>query len=265
MKIEEKELASLCENVKQVAIEAGSFISRESKDFDLSKVEMKGFNDMVSYVDKEAEKIIVAGLENLLPGAGFITEEGTASQEEAYNWIIDPLDGTTNFIHGLPVYSVSIALAKGKHPIMGVVYEINREECFYAWENGGAYCNEKPIQVSKSKNLSTSLISTGFPYSNFDKMGSYFNIMGDIMQKSHGLRRFGSAAVDLAYTACGRFEGYFEYNLNSYDIAAGAIIVKEAGGFVGEFDGGDDYLFGRSIVAGCNVYPELLTIIKKYW
>lgn len=257
----------MCFQTIKLAEKVGKFIRTEAENFDLSKVEMKEFNNLVSYVDKGAEEQLVEGLRQILPEAGFITEEGTASHsDEEYKWIIDPLDGTTNFTHGLPAYAVSIALAKGHDLLLGVVYEVNRQECFSAWKNGGAYCNGKPIRVSQATTLSKSLLATGFPYYMFDKLDAYMDILKTFMQKTHGIRRIGSAAVDLCYVACGRFEGYYEFNLNAYDIAGGAIIVKEAGGTVSDFSGGSNYFYGEEIVASNGkIHQEVIDDIQKYW
>jgi myo-inositol-1(or 4)-monophosphatase len=260
-------LSKLLEQTQEVAKEVGAFIRKERQHFDVEKVEHKGFNDLVSYVDKEAERQIVEKLSVIFPEAGFITEEGTNSTKgELYNWVIDPLDGTTNFIHGIPVFAVSIGLMEGEQVIMGVVYEINRHECFYAMKGGGAFCNDTPIKVSNAPDLSASLIATGFPYYNFELIDRYLNSMKSLMQKTHGLRRFGSAAVDLCYVASGRTEGFFEYNLNSYDVAAGAVIVQEAGGKVTDFAGGDEYIFGRKIVASNGfIHSEFLSVLNEFW
>jgi myo-inositol-1(or 4)-monophosphatase len=247
--------------------DVGEFIRKEAENFDTNKVEHKGFNDLVSYVDKEAEKRLVEGLGQILPESGFIAEEGTSNKKgEVYNWIIDPLDGTTNFVHGLPVYSISVALQQNEEIVSGIVLEINRDECFEAVKGSHSKLNGKPISVSKNIDLSQSLIATGFPYNDFDKMDDYLSILKYLMQNSHGLRRFGSAAVDLAYVACGRYEAYFEYNLNAWDVAAGAFIVKQAGGQVSRFNGDDDFIFGREILS-CSpkVYDELLTILQNRW
>lgn len=256
----EKAVCSLSESV-------ADFIRRERLDFDLSKIEHKGFNDLVSYVDKEAELRLVKGLRQILPEAGFITEEGTAADDtKSYTWIIDPLDGTTNFLHGLPVFAISIALMKDHEIVLGVVYEVNRRECFHATKGAQAMMNDLPIHVSSATSLSQSLLATGFPYYDFEKMPAYLSILGDLMQQSHGLRRMGSAAVDLAYVACGRFEGFFEYNLNSYDVAAGAFVVQQAGGRVSDFGGGQDYIFGRQILATNNaIHDAFLAAVKKRW
>jgi myo-inositol-1(or 4)-monophosphatase len=261
------QLSSLLEQTQNVAKEVGAFIRKERQHFDVEKVEHKGFNDLVSYVDKEAERQIVEKLALILPEAGYITEEGTnTTQAELYNWVIDPLDGTTNFIHGIPNFSVSIALIEKNEVVIGVVYEVNRHECFYAMKGGGAFCNDTKIKVSGAPDLSASLIATGFPYYNFELIDRYLNSMKSLMQKTHGLRRLGSAAVDLCYVAAGRTEGFFEYNLNSYDVAAGAIIVQEAGGTVTDFAGGTDYVFGRKIVASNGkIHSEFLAVLDEFW
>lgn len=260
------DLTELGFEVKSLVMQVGEFIRRESNHFNSSKIEHKGLNDLVSYVDKEAEKQLVKGLRLILPKSGFIAEEGTATKSsEEYIWIIDPLDGTTNFIHGLPVYSISIALMHQNKLVLGLVYEINKNELFYAHKNSGAWLNDKSIYVSSTSKLSESLLATGFPYHNFDRLETYMELLTHFMKNTHGLRRMGSAAVDLAYVACGRFEGFFEYNLNPWDVAGGAFIVQEAGGVVADFKGGDDYLFGRSIIAAGDINKELFSTIDSIW
>lgn len=263
-----KDLAALTREINTIATDAGAFLLQERSRFQRDAIEYKGLNNLVSYVDKETEKQLVEKLSKLLPEAGFITEEGTTGQEadqNALNWIIDPLDGTTNFIHGLPVFSVSIGLAEGKTPIAGVIYDPNRDECFSAWQGGGAYCNGMAIHASPATQLGESLISTGFPYYSFDKMPSYLHILESLMKETHGLRRMGSAAIDLSYVACGRFEAFYEYNLNSWDMAAGVLLVREAGGIVTDFEGGDEFLFRGDVVAACGIHPELINVIQAYW
>jgi myo-inositol-1(or 4)-monophosphatase len=256
--------SDVLEKTIAVAREAGAFIRKERQVFDLSNVELKGVNDMVSYVDKQAEQIIVDQLAQILPEAGFITEEGTSTVKgEVYNWIIDPLDGTTNFIHDLPFYSVSIGLQKNDEIVMGVVYEITRSECFYAFKGQGAYCNETPIRVSAAADLSSSLIATGFPYDTGGFTDVYLAILKSLTDNSHGFRRLGSAALDLCYVACGRVEGYFQHNLKPYDVAGGLIIVQEAGGLVSDFQGGSNYIFGGEMVAtNGKIHAELLAQTK---
>jgi myo-inositol-1(or 4)-monophosphatase len=260
-------LQEITSQVSELARQTGEFVRKAAAEFSRDSIEYKGLNDMVSYVDKESEIRLVEGLKKILPEAGFIAEEGTGEKtdNQEFAWIIDPVDGTTNYMHGVPVFAISIALQQNDKIISGVVYEINRDECFAAWLGGGAYLNENPIKVSSAKHLKDSLIATGFPYYDFELMDNYINILKELMQKSHGLRRFGAAAVDLAYTACGRFEGFFEYNLKPWDVAAGTLIVQEAGGFVSDFKGGNDFVFGRELIAGCGMFSELEEVITRNW
>jgi myo-inositol-1(or 4)-monophosphatase len=261
-----KSLEEITQEVVVIARKAGAFIAQERASFDHSKVQLKGKSDLVSYVDKEAEKIIVSELQAIIPNSGFITEEDTPNNtEKEYTWIIDPLDGTTNFVHNLPPYCVSIALLKGDTLISGVIHEVTRNETFYASKGSGAYMNDKEIKVTPVKTIDESLFATGFPVHNFHKIDDYLAILNELMKNSHGLRRQGSAAVDLAYVACGRHEGYFEYNLNSWDVAAGILIVEEAGGVVTDFSGGNKALFGREIISAGPVHSALLSVIKKFW
>ncbi|QQL51388.1 inositol monophosphatase family protein [Mucilaginibacter ginkgonis] len=260
-------LETITQKVIEVAKQAGAFIRDERTNFDPDKIEYKGLNDLVSYVDKGAEQMIVDSLSKILPGAGFITEEKTSSRiGERYNWIIDPLDGTTNFIHGLPVFSVSIALKEYDELVLGVVYEINQDECFYAWKDAPAYLNGREIRVSNKPTIGDSLLATGFPYYDFEKQPQYIELFTHLMRNCHGLRRLGSAAVDLCYTACGRFEGYYEYNLKPWDIAAGIVIVRQAGGTVVDFKGTADVLATCDVAASNGlISEELLTEIRKYF
>lgn len=261
------DLKKICKDVCALAKTTGNFIKNESAKFSTDQIETKGKNDFVSYVDKAAEKQLIEGLTGLIPDAGFIAEEGTSLEKgEVYNWIIDPLDGTTNFIHGLPCYSISIALMRNTTIIMGVVHEINLNECFYAWENSNAYLNEQLIQVSKIKTLSNSLLATGFPYYDYGRMDEYLDLFKYFMKHTHGLRRLGSAATDLAYVACGRFEGFYEYGLQPWDVAAGAFIVQQAGGQITDFKGGTDFVFGKELVAGNGfISDEFLKIVQTYF
>jgi myo-inositol-1(or 4)-monophosphatase len=260
-------LSQIINQVIDVSKEAGQFIRQERKTFNPDKIEYKGLNDLVSYVDKTAEEKIVAGLELILPEAGFITEEKTSNKlGNRYNWIIDPLDGTTNFIHGLPTFSVSIALQEYDEPVLGVVYEINLDECFYAHQDAPAYLNGTEIKVSNRPTIADSLIATGFPYYDFTKQQAYIELFTELMRNCHGLRRLGSAAVDLAYTACGRFESFYEYNLNAWDIAAGIVIVKQAGGEVVNFKGGPEVINTRELLAtNGKITAEMLNYINKYF
>jgi len=240
----------------------GSFISKERENFSPEKVQKKSINSLVSYVDITAEKELVKGLKIILPEAGFITEENTVTQtENEYQWIIDPLDGTTNFIHNIPLFAVSIALMKRDKIISGVVYEVNRKECFYAYENGGAFLNGKRIKVTDTKMLSSSLIATGFPYEIFNYLDRYLKSFFALLPKTRGIRRLGTAAVDLVYVACGRFDGFYEFNLNAWDVAAGAFIVQQAGGTVTDFNGGNSFVFGKEIIASNGLIHEEFRIL----
>jgi myo-inositol-1(or 4)-monophosphatase len=228
---------------------------------------VKSRNSLVTYVDKQSERILVEHLKDLIPGAGFITEEETTTiRGEEYNWVIDPLDGTTNFIHGIPCFAVSIGLLRNQVPVLGVVYEVNLDECFYAWESSPAFMNGKEIHVSSANRLEDSLIATGFPYYDHHKESEYLNLFRDLMHSTRGLRRLGSAATDLAYVACGRFEVFYEYSLQAWDVCGGAFIVQQAGGRVCDFKGGDDYIFGKSLVAGNpHVFEEFMQGLRIYF
>ncbi|MFO7824713.1 MAG: inositol monophosphatase family protein [Cyclobacterium sp.] len=259
------ELDNITQQVADLARKAGAFIREEGKNFNRERVKQKGFNDLVSYVDKGAEELIVKGLSEILPEAGFITEEGTkANAGRELTWIVDPLDGTTNFVHGIPMYAVSIALATATEILVGVVYEINLDECFEAHKGAASTRNGELIHVSQSSLLADSLLATGFPYDGAGKTDKYLDLLKFFLQNSHGLRRLGSAAVDLCYVACGRVEGYLEYNLQSYDVAAGTLIVQQAGGKVTDFKGGNDFIFGGQILASNGkVHSEIQDAIWK--
>jgi myo-inositol-1(or 4)-monophosphatase len=195
-----------------------------------------------------------------------MTEEETVEREiKKYCWVIDPLDGTTNFLHGLPPYAVSIGLMENDEVIAGAIYEITGDEMFSAWKNGGAWLNGKQIHVSGASKLSDSLIATGFPYTDFSHLENYMKCFSWFCQHSHGVRRLGSAATDIAYIACGRFEVFYEYGLHPWDIAAGIIILREAGGSITDFSGNGEKLNGSEIVAAGNkVFPETLDVVRRF-
>lgn len=259
-------LKEICSEIEKAARETGAFINKESESFDISRTETKGLNDFVSYVDKTSERMLVEKLSLLLPEAGFKTEEGTIEKKGIkYCWVIDPLDGTTNFLHGLNPFAISIGLMEDDEVVAGVVYVIREDEMFTAWRDGGAWLNGKQIHVSKAKNLSSSLIATGFPYSDFSRLDNYMNCFTWFCKNSQGVRRLGSAATDIAYIACGRFEVFYEYGLHPWDIAAGIIILREAGGKISDFSGNEKNLSGEEIVASnSTVYPEVLEIVRKF-
>ncbi len=261
------DLNSITQEVIELCHSIANYIASERNNFNSSNIEVKSKNSLVSHVDKTSEKKIIEKLKSILPEAGFIAEEGTVKTEDKeLQWVIDPLDGTTNFMHGIPVYAISIALLKDNDPIIGVVHEVNQNETFHTYKNGGAYLNGKSINVAENKCLEDSLVATGFPYYDYNKMKSYLGILEDLMQSTRGLRRLGSAAVDLAYVACGRFDSYFEYSLSPWDVAAGCLLVTEAGGKLNDFRNGNDYIFGREIVASSNfVHDEMINKIDKYF
>lgn len=260
------DLKKICQATEEAAREAASFIINESKGFDIRKTEAKGLNNFVSYVDKGSEKMLVDRLSQLLPEAGFLTEEGTSVKKgKKYCWVIDPLDGTTNFLHGFHPYAISIALTENDEPVVGVVLEASGDESFTAWRDGGAWLNGKRIAVSSAKKLSDGLVATGFPYTDFDRIDAYMQCLTYLCKHSHGIRRLGSAAIDLAYVACGRFEVFYEYGLHPWDVAAGVLIVREAGGRASDFSGNERKLTGEEFLAASgNIYPEMLQVIKKY-
>ncbi len=246
---------------------AAAFIQHEIGKIHQTDIETKALNSLVTYVDKEAEKILVNELQPIIPEATFLTEENTVIQSEGeWQWIVDPLDGTTNFIHQVPVFGISVGLKYRDDIVVGVVYELNRNELFYAARDKGAFLNGKRISVSQTTQLANSLIATGFPYYDFDLLDNYLNVFQELMTNTHGIRRLGSAAIDLCFTACGRFDAFFEYSLSPWDVAAGALILKEAGGEIHDFKGGNNWLYGRQIL-GSNpaIAGEIAHIIQKYF
>ncbi|RCW32755.1 inositol monophosphatase family protein [Marinilabilia salmonicolor] len=255
----------ICESTVQIARETGEFV-KEYRQYNKPSVKSKGRNDFVTQIDKASEERLVKALGELLPESGFIAEENTSDKKgEIYNWIIDPIDGTTNFIHGLYPFAISIALQENDEIVLGVVYEMGLDECFYAWKDGPALLNGEPIHVSDNATVADSLIATGFPYTNYSLIGNFMDTLDYFMKNSHGLRRLGSAAADLAYVACGRFDAFYEYNLKPWDVAAGAFIVQQAGGKVSDFRGGNNYLFGQEIVCGNDqMFSEMQEVIDKY-
>lgn len=260
-------LASLNKEVNELCQLVGSYIDDEQHKLSSEDINTKGLHDYVTHVDRNSEKMLVEGLAKILPGTGFLVEEQTvANSGEEYTWIIDPLDGTTNFIHNLPTFSISVALAKSHEVIMGTVLDVRAKECFYAWEGGPAFMNISQIRVSGRKELNESLLATGFPYNDFSKQEEYLQVLAYMMKNTRGIRRFGSAAIDLAWVAAGRFDGFWEYSLKPWDVAAGSFIVKQAGGVVSDFQGGMDFIHGREIVCGNPfVYNEILEVVKKHF
>lgn len=255
----------ICFEAMEVVKEAGAYVRACHENRHSLKIEEKGKQNFVTEVDKKTEQILVNGLSSILPEAGFIAEEGTSVKRgETYNWVIDPVDGTTNFIHGVYPFAISVGLTEKDEVVAGIVHEFGLDEYFYAWKGGGAWLNGDPIQVSKVTTVDQSLIATGFPYTNFTYLTQFMNSMEYFMKNSHGLRRLGSAATDIAYVACGRYDGFYEYGLNPWDIAAGILLVKEAGGEVSDFDGHKEPLFSGDIICtNKNSYAEFQEIIQQ--
>lgn len=253
------DLELLLTDVLKVTEKAAEFIRSQAGKVTAEKIEVKSLNSLVSYVDKEAERILVEGLRQLIPDSGFITEEGTVTQVKSeYTWVIDPLDGTTNFLQQIPIYSVSIGLLHDDQLILGVVSDVERRETFYAWKGGGAWCNGQPIKVSDRKDIKEAVVATGFPYSSSDVLPQLTLAFDYFLKNARGIRRLGSAAIDLVYVACGRFDAYYETTLNPWDIAGGIIIVEEAGGVVTDFSGAGYMLQNGEVIAGPPVLQSSL-------
>lgn len=255
----------------KAARRAGQIINRASNDIDLLRVATKQPNDFVTEVDRAAEAAIIETLQDAYPGYSILAEEsgetpGNGNGRDAeFQWIIDPLDGTTNFIHGLPQYAVSIALAKQGVVEQAVVFDPNRNELFTASKGSGAFLNERRIRVSRRIKLQDGLIGTGFPYRVFDKMDLYLNIFKELAEKTAGQRRPGAASLDLAYVACGRYDGFWEFGLSPWDMAAGALLISEAGGLVSDLRGEPTYLETGNIVAGTpKIFAPLLQVIGSH-
>ena len=252
----------------KAARRASQIINRASQDVEHLKITTKQQNDFVTEVDKAAEAAIIQVLREAYPDYGILAEESglTAGEQSGadYQWIIDPLDGTTNFIHGFPQYSVTIALAYKGQLNQALVYDTIRNEMFTASKGGGAFLNERRIRVSRCLKLDDALIGTGFPFRVFDHIDAYLGIFRDLTERTSGLRRTGSAALDLAYVACGRLDGFWEFGLAPWDMAAGCLLISEAGGLVGDLSGGDRQLQTGNIVAATpKVFAQLLQVIDS--
>lgn len=244
------DLQHLLHQVLPLVEDTAAFIRAQAGRVTAADIIIKSRNSLVSYVDKTAEEMLVRGLGQLMPESGFITEEETVAQSAAdYTWIIDPLDGTTNFLQQIPIYSISVGLMYQNRIVLGIVADVARHETFYAWKDGGAWCNGAPIRVSDRAVVQEALVATGFPYASRDVLPKLTSVFEYFLKNARGIRRLGSAAIDLAYVACGRFDVYYETSLNAWDIAGGLLLVEEAGGVVSDFSGQQDMLKNGQIIA----------------
>ena len=250
----------------KAARRAASVINRAANQLDLLTVQSKSPNDFVTEVDRAAEQAIIEVLRDAFPGHGILAEEsGESGPESEFTWIIDPLDGTTNFIHGMPQYAVSIAQTKNGVLEHAVVYDPNTNEMFTASRGAGAFLNDRRIRVSRRTRLNESLIGTGFPFRQFDHVDAYLAMFKELTQKTAGIRRPGAASLDLAYVAAGRFDGFWEMGLSPWDMAAGVLLIQEAGGLVSDLSGEANYLATGNLVAGSpKIFGQLLPIIQAW-
>lgn len=253
-------------NAVKAAREAGRIINKASNDVGALTVQSKDFNDFVSEVDRGAEQAIIDTLKYAYPDHGFLGEEsGNTNQESENIWIIDPLDGTTNFLHNFPQYCVSIALQQKGVLTQAVIYDPVRNDLFTATKGRGAFLNDKRIRVANRSKLQTALISTGFPFKDFTHLDTYMAMLQDMIKSTSGIRRPGSAALDLAYVAAGYTDGFFELNLSAWDIAAGGLLVQEAGGIVGDFEGNESWLTtGNIVAANPKVFSQMLQVLSPH-
>lgn len=260
-------LSQITASAAEIALKTGEYLKSMVGRLNQETIVAKGQMDFVTEVDKESERQILEGLGKTLPSAGFIAEEGTSAvRGTRYNWIVDPLDGTTNFIHGVIPFSISIALMDGEELVMGIVHDPLQNECFTAWKDGPCLLNGNQIHVSGRNKLSQALVATGFPYTDFSYIDQYMNSLKELMETTHGIRRLGSAAMDLAYVACGRYDAFYEYHLKPWDVAAGTVLIRQAGGAVCDFNGGNDFLFGENYVSSNGlIQEEFLALIKKHF
>lgn len=259
-----KSLVDILEDVKSVAKEAGNYIRECRQNFDLKKVEVKGAHDYVSYVDKETEKLIVARLKQIVPEAGFITEEGTAENNNSLlTWVVDPLDGTSNFVHNMAPYCVAIALKNNEEILLGVVYEVVGDELFYTCKGQKSYLNGEEIQVGEAKDVNNAFVCIGYPY-DVNRWKPKVKAMIDTLYGNCiSIRNLGSAETELCYVACGRFDAYIESYVKPWDVTAGGIILQNAGGRVTDYSGGNKWLTGEETMATNGIiHDELLAKLK---
>jgi myo-inositol-1(or 4)-monophosphatase len=263
----QKLIKQIDSQIKTHIAKVGEFIYDEFEKFHISHAEVKGKNDLVSYVDRESEQRLKEYCLKLISGSGILGEEGGSFNKDAeWIWIIDPLDGTTNYVHHIPVFCISVGLAYQGDVVAGYIYDPVRKELFWAHRNQGAYLNNRKITVSRPSSLNECVLATGYPFRIFENVDDYLQILKHFILQTRGIRRLGSAAIDLAYVAAGRFDGFFEAWLQPWDVAAGSLLVQEAGGIVTDYYGETNYLFGRSIIAATpNVYPQLRDAVQQIY
>lgn len=259
-------LEKLCFDVQQIIKPVGAYMRQQRQQFDEVDIAKKGVRDFVTAVDMYAERTLVKALSDLLPDSGFVTEENTVEQlQKEYIWIIDPLDGTMNYVHGIPVYSISIALQLNGQLVMGVVYGVAQDEMFYTWTGAPSYLNGEPIQVSACMELQNALIATGFPYiRHSERTQAIAETLLYFLNNGRDIRRLGTAATDLCYVACGRQDVYYEGYLNIWDIAAGILIVQNAGGVAVDFKGGTDFTSGKIVATNAVILPDVLKGVRFF-
>jgi len=259
--MDEKKLLMDC---RALADDVADFQRGEFSSFNAGHVQEKGLHDLVSYVDLESESALRKGLLHLIPGCAILGEEEGETAGSEWMWIVDPLDGTTNFVSGLPAFAISIALFKAGTPVLGLVADVMAKEQYYALAGQGAWCNERQLQVSPASTMESALFATGYPVREFERLPQLMSATERFVRQSRGLRRFGAAALDLAWTAAGRFAGFYETNLAPWDVAAGALLVQEAGGKVSDFSGEENWLNGGEIVASNKtLHNQMLTILQS--
>lgn len=254
-------------NVERICREVGAFQLIHWNQVKSSDVEIKSANQLVSFVDQQSEQKLIESFLQLIPESTIIGEESSPENRklDELTWVIDPLDGTTNFLHGLPVFSISVALFYRNEPVVAVIHCPALNETFRASVGAGAMLNGQKISVAQHTQLADTLLATGFPYYKFNQLNEYLELLKECMQTTRGLRRMGSAAIDLAYVACGRFDAFFEMNLSPWDVAAGILLVREAGGKVTDFHGTDNVLFNNQILASSEVlYRDFSAMVSKY-
>ena len=249
----------------KAARKAGSIITRASFDVDKLTIRSKRKNDFVSEVDEAAEQAIISVLRDTYPDHGILAEEsGRRESKGDYVWIIDPLDGTTNFLHGFPQYCISIALMHKGRGAQAVIFDPNRNELFTASKGAGAFLNDRRIRVSRTDKLDDALMGTGFPFREIDNLDDYLRMLKNVMTTTSGIRRPGAAALDLAWVACGRIDGFWEIGLSPWDMAAGALLVREAGGLIADLEGNEGYLdSGRVVAANPKIFGAFLKLLQR--